>query len=94
MEQRPTKYQLTNVEGVVSRVSPYGFQLQGREGWLNISKFVEPKPELPRFGAKIKVGLNNAGFVCTITTAGSAQRTEREPPPPEPEPGGLEEIDW
>jgi hypothetical protein len=53
------------VAGVVACSNPKGFQLAGRDGWLNISKFAGGV-EVPAKGARIVAGLDRAGFVREV----------------------------
>jgi len=62
------------VAGVVEAANPRGFLLAGREGWLNISRYAEPPPPIPAEGARVRVGLDKAGFVRAI-------EVEAEPEP-------------
>ena len=54
------------IEGTVARVGSYGFTLDGREGWVSISKFAEPRPDLPVEGARIRAELDRSGYARTI----------------------------
>jgi hypothetical protein len=54
------------VSGVVSRVAGHGFQLAGRDSWLNLSKYAKPAPLLPRGGMHVEVGLDRAGYVRAV----------------------------
>jgi len=54
------------IGGIVVRVSQNGFTLAGRDGWLNVSKYAEPPPPMPPEGARVRVGLDRAGFVRTV----------------------------
>lgn len=54
------------IEGVVARVGSYGFTLDGREGWVSISKFADPRPDLPVEGARIRAELDRSGYARTI----------------------------
>lgn len=55
------------VAGVVTCSNPKGFQVAGRDGWLNISRFAVGI-EAPAKGTQVAAGLDRAGFVRTITT--------------------------
>jgi hypothetical protein len=57
----------SDVEGVVGRVNERGVLLEGREGWLNISKFAGGVV-LPEPGARVRLSLDNAGFIRGIET--------------------------
>lgn len=54
------------VSGTVRVVKGQGFQLDGRDGWLNISRFAEPKPALPEVGAQVTAQLDGKGFVRSL----------------------------
>ncbi len=54
------------IEGTVARVGSYGFTLDGREGWVSISKFADPRPDLPAEGARVRVELDRSGYARTI----------------------------
>ena len=56
-------------EGMVTRVSAHGFQLRGRDGWLNLSRYAKPAPALPQTGMAVRVGLDARGFVRSIGAA-------------------------
>ncbi len=55
------------VAGVVTCSNAKGFQLEGRDGWLNISKFAAGVAA-PERGARVRVGLDKSGFVRTVET--------------------------
>jgi hypothetical protein len=55
------------VAGVVTCSNAKGFQLEGRDGWLNISKFATGVAA-PERGARVHVGLDKSGFVRTVET--------------------------
>jgi len=60
-----------SIEGVVSRANGKGFTLAGRDGWLNLSRYADPVPAVPAEGARVRVGLDKAGFVRVIEPAGA-----------------------
>jgi hypothetical protein len=66
----------TELEGLVSRTNGHGFQVAGREGWLNFSKFATPAPEMPPEGARVRVGLDKGGFVREVAVVEPARRAE------------------
>jgi len=53
--------------GVVTCSNVKGFQLEGHDGWLNISKFAAGVAA-PERGAHVRVGLDKSGFVRTAET--------------------------
>ena len=53
--------------GVVTCSNVKGFQLEGHDGWLNISKFAAGVAA-PERGARVVAGLDKAGFVRTVET--------------------------
>jgi hypothetical protein len=53
------------VAGVVACSNAKGFQLEGRDGWLNLSKFATGVAA-PERGAREGVGLDKSGFVRTV----------------------------
>jgi hypothetical protein len=55
------------VAGVVTCSNAKGFQLEGRDGWLNISKFATGVVA-PERGARVVAGLDKAGFARTVET--------------------------
>ncbi|MHB8577847.1 MAG: hypothetical protein ACYDCQ_21250, partial [Dehalococcoidia bacterium] len=63
-----------SVEGTVGRCNDKGFTLNGREGWLNVSRYADPPPLLPAEGAQVRVGLDKSGFVRSVEVLA-------EPPP-------------
>jgi len=67
------------VEGTVSRINGHGFQLVGRDGWLNVSKYANPAPELPSEGASVRIGLDKAGFVRSIEQLAAGPEVEPTP---------------
>ncbi len=60
--------------GEVTRVSGYGFQLNGQARWYNLSKFVTGLA-LPAVGEVVEISLSR-GYVVQI-----ARRTDPPPPP-------------
>jgi len=55
------------VAGVVTCSNAKGFQLEGHDGWLNLSKFAAGVAA-PERGAHVRVGLDKSGFVRTAET--------------------------
>jgi hypothetical protein len=53
------------VVGVVTCSNAKGFQLEGRDGWLNLSKFATGVAA-PERGARVRVGPDKAGFVRAV----------------------------
>jgi len=51
--------------GLVAAVNPNGIKLEGRDGWVNFSKFA---PDLvpPQRGQRVTVQLDKSGFVRAI----------------------------
>ena len=62
------------VRGMVEAANPRGFLLAGRDGWLNISRYADPAPEIPAEGSLVRVGLDKAGFVRSIEVEAEAER--------------------
>jgi hypothetical protein len=54
------------IEGTVERVGSYGFTLEGREGWVSVSRYADPRPALPHTGQRVRVGLDKAGFARCV----------------------------
>ncbi len=54
---------MDSISGVISKVNGSGFLLEGRQGWLNLSRFARPAPEIPPVGTRVVVSLDNQGFV-------------------------------
>jgi hypothetical protein len=63
------------IEGLVERVGSYGFTLDGRDGWVSISKFADPRPELPAEGARVRVDLDRSGYARAIEVLEAAPFT-------------------
>jgi len=57
------------ITGTVTRANDHGFQLAGREGWLNVSKYAEGVA-VPPMGATVAIDLDKSGFVRRVETAG------------------------
>jgi hypothetical protein len=64
-----------SIEGLVERVGSYGFTLDGRDGWVSISKFADPRPELPAEGARVRVDLDRSGYARAIEVLEAAPFT-------------------
>jgi hypothetical protein len=64
-----------SIEGLVERVGSYGFTLDGRDGWISISKFADPRPELPAEGARVRVDLDRSGYARAIEVLEAAPFT-------------------
>jgi hypothetical protein len=62
----------TEIEGTVERVGNYGFTLTGREGWVSLSKFANPKPALPEEGQRVRVGLDKGGYARSVVVIDGA----------------------
>jgi hypothetical protein len=56
------------VSGVVSAVNPKGIRLEGRDGWLNFSKFAGDLVP-PARGAHVAVTLDGQGFIRALAPA-------------------------
>jgi len=56
------------IPGVVAAVNDKGLRLEGRDGWLNYSKWAEGLVP-PARGAHVVVTLDKAGFVRTLAPA-------------------------
>ena len=63
------------ISGVVEAANPRGVLLSGRDGWLNISRYAEPPPEIPAEGSLVRVGLDKAGFIRTIEVEAEGDRS-------------------
>ena len=57
--------------GRVTSVNERGLRLEGRDGWLNVSKWAKDVT-LPERGARVVVKLDGAGFVRAIAPADGA----------------------
>ena len=57
--------------GRVTSVNERGLRLEGRDGWLNVSKWAKDV-HLPERGARVVVKLDGAGFVRAIAPADGA----------------------
>ncbi len=67
------------ISGTVLRANDRGFVLSGRDGWLNVSHYAA-EVRIPEPGAKVRVGLDKAGFVRRIQPAGeNVSRTGAAP---------------
>ncbi|HLZ70003.1 MAG TPA: hypothetical protein VKV26_08870 [Dehalococcoidia bacterium] len=67
----------TALSGTVRTVNGTGFQLQDREGWLNVSKFASLA--LPAVGQRVRVGLDKAGYVREIAPEAAAEAASDAP---------------
>ena len=56
------------IPGVVAAVNEKGLRLEGRDGWLNYSKWAEDLVP-PARGARVVVTLDRAGFVRALAPA-------------------------
>ena len=56
------------LSGAVVAVNDHGLRLEGRDGWLNYSKWAEDLVP-PARGARVVVTLDKAGFVRTLAPA-------------------------
>lgn len=82
---------METVEGKVLRINGNGFQITGRDGWLNISKFADAcDVPTPKVGDVVKVKLDKSGYVRWIRTsvpeAQPEPEAETEPQPEETQP--------
>ncbi len=59
----------TILEGTVTTVNDKGFKLDNEATWLNPSKFAKPAPMMPAKGDRVRVTLDNAGFVRYVEPA-------------------------
>jgi hypothetical protein len=65
---------LVAVVGTVTTVKNSGFQLDERPGeWMNVSKYADPKPDLPQVGQRVRLGLDGKGFVRTLDLISTAE---------------------
>jgi hypothetical protein len=56
----------TEIEGVVAKVNPNGFLLQGRDSWTNLSRFADPRPAVPQIGDRVRVGLDKSSYARCV----------------------------
>ena len=64
---------MDTIQGTVARVNGHGFTLQGREGWLNVSRYASPEAApMPTVGAQVVLALDSKGFVRKIVPADGA----------------------
>jgi len=59
--------------GIVASVNPKGLKLEGRESWLNFSKFA-PDVVPPSRGQAVSITLDRGGFVRAIESANGVSR--------------------
>lgn len=52
--------------GVVTRSNQNGVQLDGVDGWINISRFHEPRPLAPPVGAMVELWLDSSNYITRI----------------------------
>jgi len=71
---------VTEYEGIVSRVNDRGILFQGREGWLNVSKFAG-LVELPDVGARVRCKLDSSGFIRSIAVLDAPAAENTAPAP-------------
>ncbi len=67
------------LSGTVLRTNERGLVLSGRDGWLNLSKF--SNATLPAPGARVRVGLDKAGFIRDVQPEPTAERPTAPPAP-------------
>src|SRR5437899_2177750 len=73
-----------HIEGVVQSPNDRGVRLIGEDDWRNWSRWADKPAELPRRGARLRLGLDASGFVRQLKVldhvatfaAGKAQVTE------------------
>ena len=58
----------SQIVGLVAAVNPNGIKLEGRDGWVNFSKFAAGLVP-PQRGQRVTVQLDKSGFVRAIETA-------------------------
>jgi hypothetical protein len=69
----------TRLEGIVASVNEKGLRLEGRDGWLNYSKWAgEISP--PAHGQAVMVALDGAGFVRAVEPAAGTPPDAPESP--------------
>lgn len=57
-------------EATVRRVNGHGVTVEGRDGWLNISKYADPSDvQTPAVGQRVVLTLDGQGFVRKIAPA-------------------------
>ena len=70
----------TTVEGTVSRVNGNGFKLDNGD-WLNISKYANAgDAPMPAMGERVKVTLDEAGFVRKVEQIAAPPQVEAPQP--------------
>ncbi len=55
--------------GTVTKTNGNGFRIAEQEGWLNISKFAKPAPDMPAAGQRVRISLDESGYVRAIVPA-------------------------
>jgi len=68
---------MERITGVLSRANGTGFQLAGREGWVNVSKFAVDVV-IPPAGTAIAAELDAKGFVRRLEPIGKNDRVPRQ----------------
>jgi len=76
----------TELCAVVTRTNGTGFQVAGRDGWLNLSKFASVA--LPAVGQRVRIGLDKSGYVREIAPD-TAPATPQSTPAPGSAPDAL-----
>lgn len=76
--------ELERVVGTVVKVHNRGFQLEGHDGWLNVSKYANPAPEIPSAGQVVTVAIDRSGFVREIGRPDPQPAAQLEPAPSGP----------
>ncbi len=71
MAVNPNDTGAAQLTGVVSSVNPKGIKLEGRDDWLNFSKFAADLVP-PSRGQAVTVALDGQGYVRAIGPAGDA----------------------
>jgi hypothetical protein len=62
------------VEGVVSKANERGVLLTGEDAWINVSKFAQPAPKLPRRGEHVRLHLDRYGFIRDVEALRDEER--------------------
>lgn len=82
------------MNGVISRLSPYGFQVEGNKDWINVSKF-EKDIDLKNFakGDNVSYEQNKKGYVTKLQkSTGAAFAAAVASLPDTDEPSALADL--
>jgi hypothetical protein len=67
------------VDGVVAKANERGVLLAGEDVWVNVSKYADPRPNLPRPGERVRLHIDGQGYIRAVDVLPVEDGADPEP---------------